>query len=318
MDLIKKYVIGIDLGGTKISTALADENGQVISSTTVATNAVDGENAVLNRIISTVEKVIQEGNIGNEEIKAIGIGSPGPLDSEKGMIICTPNLPFVNFDLVTPLKSKFNTDVYLDNDANVATIGEYMLGAGKGSKNCVFFTVSTGVGGGAIIDGKIYRGSTSNALEIGHTTVAPFGPRCNCGNIGCLEAVSSGTAIGKRGRDAISSKVGTSLRKYNEITSFEVFTEAKNGDKVAIQIIDEALTYLGIGVANAITIFDPDVVIIGGGVSKAGEIVFDKVKEVVNTRCFKSMAEHCEVVPAALGTDAGVIGAVALAILESN
>lgn len=315
---MKKYVVGIDLGGTKISTALADENGQVLQSTTVATNAVEGEGAVLNRIISTVETVLNEGKIKAEEVKAIGIGSPGPLDSAKGMIICTPNLPFVNFDLVTPLKEKFNTDVYLDNDANVATIGEYMFGAGKGSKNCVFFTASTGVGGGAIIDGKIYRGSTSNALEIGHITVAPFGPRCNCGNIGCLEALSSGTAIGKRGKEAVSSNVETSLRNYDEITSYEVFTEAKNGDKVASQIIDEALTYLGIGVANAITIFDPDVVIIGGGVSKAGKIIFDKVQEVVNTRCFKSMAEHTKVVPAALGTDAGVIGAVALAILESK
>ncbi|MGL5152620.1 MAG: ROK family protein [Clostridium sp.] len=315
---MKNYVVGIDLGGTKISTALADLEGNVISNVTVPTNAVEGEEAVLNRIFGTVEEVIKKGQVSIEDVKAIGIGSPGPLDSKKGMIICTPNLPFVNFDLVTPLKERFNTNVYLDNDANVATIGEFMLGAGKGTQNCVFFTASTGVGGGAIVDGKIYRGSTSNALEIGHITVAPFGPRCNCGNIGCLEAISSGTAIGKRGREAVESKVETSLRKYDNITSFEVFEEAKAGDKVASQIIDEALTYLGIGVANAITIFDPDVVIIGGGVSKAGDIVFEKVREVVNTRCFKSMAEYCKVVPAGLGTDAGVIGAVALAILESK
>ncbi|MGL4774322.1 MAG: ROK family protein [Clostridium sp.] len=315
---MSKYVVGIDLGGTKISTALADLEGNVISNTTVPTNAVEGEEAVLNRIIKTVETVIEKAEAKQEDIKAIGIGSPGPLDSNKGIIICTPNLPFTNFNLVKPLTEKFNTQVYLDNDANVATIGEYMLGAGKGTQNCVFFTASTGVGGGAIVDGKIYRGSTSNALEIGHMTVAPFGPRCNCGNIGCLEAMSSGTAIGKKGREAVNSKVETSLKKYDNVTSFEVFKEAKAGDKVAIQIIDEALTYLGIGVANAISIFDPDVVIIGGGVSKAGEIVFDKVREVVNTRCFKSMAENCRIEPAALGTDAGVIGAVALALLESK
>ena len=191
-----------------------------------------------------------------------------------------------------------------------------MLGAGRGKKNMVYFTVSTGVGGGAIVDGNIYRGNTSNALEIGHTTVAPFGPRCGCGNVGCLEAVSSGTAIGKRGREAVATKVETSLKDYENVTSYEVFKEAEKGDAVAKDIIEDALSYLGIGVANAISIFDPEMVVIGGGVSKAGDIVFERVREVVKKRCFKSMSDACEIVPAGLGTDAGVIGAVALALLE--
>ena len=315
---MQKFVVGVDLGGTKISTALSNLNGEVISQTTVPTNAHEGEIPVLNRIVDSIDKVIKDGGATYKDVKSIGIGSPGPLDAEKGVIIYTPNLPFKNFNLVDPLKNKFEVPVFLDNDANVATIGEFMFGAGRGAKNVLFFTVSTGVGGGAILDGKIYRGHTSNALEIGHMTVNPDGPRCNCGNIGCVEATSSGTAIGKRGQEAVNSKVETSLRKYEKVTSYEVFVEAAAGDEVCKDIIDNALNYLGIAVANAVSIFDPEVIIIGGGVSKAGNIVFDTVRKVVDKRCFKSMAESVKIVPAGLGTDAGVVGAVALALLETE
>lgn len=312
----KKYVIGIDLGGTKISGALADLDGKLLSQHTMPTNASEGEAPVLGRIIEVIEKVMKEAGKTSDEVKAIGIGSPGPLDAKSGIIITTPNLPFKNFQLVKPIEEKFNIPTYLDNDANVAAIGEFMLGAGKGTTNMVYVTVSTGVGGGAILNGKIYRGSTSNALEIGHTTVLPDGPRCNCGNYGCVEALASGTAIARQGREAVESGLDTSLRDYENVTSYEVFKEAEKGDKVSKEILDKSLTYLGIGVANIISSFDPDMVVIGGGVAQAGKIVFDKVQEVVDTRCFKAMSEYCKILPAALGKDAGVVGAVALALLE--
>lgn len=314
----KNYVIGIDLGGTKISGAISDLEGNILSQDTTPTLAEEGEEAVLNRIIKVIEKVMSDSGKNSEEVKAIGIGSPGPLDAKKGIIITTPNLPFKDFALVEPIKKKFGINTYLDNDANVAAIGEYLFGAGKGTKNMVFITVSTGVGGGAIINGDIYRGNTSNALEIGHTTLVEDGPRCNCGNYGCTEALASGTAIAKRAKEAIESGAKTSLTSYEKVTSYEVFVEAKKGDKVASDIADKCLNYLGICVANIVNTFDPEMVIIGGGVSKAGNIVFDKVKEVVNIRAFKAMAEACKIVPAGLGTDAGVIGAVALALLESR
>lgn len=315
---MKNYVVGVDLGGTKISTALSDLEGKVINQTTIPTDAHEGEMPVLNRIINSIEKVVNDSAISYEDIKGIGIGSPGPLDAKQGIIITTPNLPFKNFNLVKPISEKFGVPVFLDNDANVAAIGEFMFGAGKGAENIVFFTVSTGVGGGAILNGKVYRGHTSNALEIGHMTVAPHGPRCNCGNVGCVEATSSGTAIAKRAHEALSTKVETSLRKYENVTSYEVFVEAAAGDSVAKDIIDDAMNYLGIAVANAVSIFDPEYVIIGGGVSKAGDVVFDTVRKVVDKRCFKSMAESVKIVPAGLGTDAGLIGAVALALLETQ
>ena len=315
---MKNYVIGVDLGGTKISTAISTLDGKIVSQTVIPTNAIDGEEPVLRRILQTIEEVLDLAQVTPEEVQAIGIGSPGPLDAKNGTIITTPNLPFRNYNVVAPIKEKFGIPVYLDNDANVAAIGEFMFGAGKGKQNIVYFTVSTGVGGGAVLNGQAYRGNTSNALEIGHMTVNAHGPRCNCGNIGCLEAIASGTAIGKKGREAVLTKVETSLRNYQEITSYEVFVEAKKGDEVAKEIVDNAMNYLGIGVANAISIFDPEMVIIGGGVSKVGDILFDTVRKVVNKRCFKSMAEACEIVPAGLGVDAGVVGAVALAILESK
>ena len=315
---MKKYVIGVDLGGTKISTAISTIEGNILANVVLTTKSEEGEAAVLGRIVQSIDEVIVGSSTSIDEIEAIGIGSPGPLDAKKGIIITTPNLPFKNYNLVQPLKEKYNIPVYLDNDANAAAIGEYMFGAGKGKNSIVYFTVSTGVGGGAVLDGKVYRGHTSNALEIGHTTVDPNGPRCNCGNLGCLEAMSSGTAIAKKGKEAVSTNVETSLKKHDTVTSYEVFKEAEAGDEVAKDIIDNALTYLGIGVANAIATFDPEMIIIGGGVSKAGDIVFDTVKKVVNKRCFKSMAESCEIVPAGLGSDAGVVGAVALAIIESR
>jgi glucokinase len=316
---MKNYVIGIDLGGTKINGALADMEGNVLSMCTLKTNAFEGSDAVLNRIFKVISTVAMDGGKSIDEIKAIGIGSPGPLDIKEGTIIVTPNLPFKNFKLVEKIENKFGVKTYLDNDANVAAIGEYMLGAGIGKQNIVYITVSTGVGGGAIINGKIYRGNTFNALEIGHMTILPEGPLCNCGNNGCLETLASGTAIGKRANEAVKV-TSTSLSKYaaGTVTSFEVFEEAKKGDKVAKEILDTCLTYLGIGVSNIITNFDPEMVIIGGGVSKGGQIVFDKVREVVKERCFDAMAERCKIVPAGLGTNAGVIGAVALAIMESK
>lgn len=313
-----RFVVGIDLGGTKISGAVASFDGNIISQYTLPTKAEEGEMAVLERIITVAEKVIVDFKVNREKIVAIGIGSPGPLDAKEGKIITTPNLPFKNFNIVKPLKDKFNIPVYLDNDGNAAAIGEYVFGAGKGTSNMVFITVSTGIGGGAVLNGKIYRGNTSNALEIGHMTLEKDGPRCNCGNYGCAEALASGTAIGRAAREEVAKGADTSLASCENITSYEVFKEAEKGDAVAQKVLDKALSYLGICVANIVTSFDPEVVVIGGGVSKGGNIVFEKVKEVVSDRCFKSMAESTKIVPAALGTDAGVIGAVALAIMETG
>lgn len=310
----KKYVVGVDLGGTKIYTALVDLEGNIIKEKTVETLAFEGKNAVMGRIIDAINYVID----GTEKnlIKSIGIGSPGPLDVKNGVIIENSNLPFKNFEIVKTIREAYDLPTYLDNDANVATLGEFMFGAGKGTENMVFITASTGIGGGAVINGKLFRGTTGNALEIGHTIVANEGPRCGCGNIGCAEALGSGTAIGKRAKEAVATNVETSLKNYENVTSKEVFKEAANGDRVAKNILETSLNYLGIAVANTITNFDPEKVVIGGGVINGGSIVLDTIRRVVGERALKTFADSCTVEKAVLGGKAGVLGAAALAITE--
>lgn len=191
-----------------------------------------------------------------------------------------------------------------------------MFGAGKGTENMIFITASTGIGGGAVLNGKLFRGATGNALEVGHMTVSTEGPRCGCGNVGCAEALGSGTAIGKRAKEAVLSNVKTSLKNYDNVTSKEVFKEAANGDRVAKKILNTSLTYLGIAVANTITNFDPEKVVVGGGVVNGGDIVIDTIKNVVEERCMAAFVENCTIEKAVLGGKAGVLGAAALAITE--
>ena len=309
----KKYVVAVDLGGTKIYTALVNLEGDIIKEKVVKTEAEKGPEVVMDNIKSTIDFVIDGVDIN--EIKSIGIGSPGPLDVKKGMILETPNLPMKNYNLVQKIKDKYNLPTYLDNDANAATLAEFMFGAGKGTENMVFVTVSTGIGGGAIINGKIYRGSTSNAAELGHMTVKADGPRCGCGNRGCAEALSSGTAIMKRAKEALSTHVKTELKKYEEVTAKEVFIEAKNGDIVANDILTEALTYLGVFVANVANSFDPDMIVLGGGVINGGDIVLETVKKEFSKRALPIIASNCKIVKAELEGKAGVLGAAAVAIM---
>ena len=310
----KKYVVGVDLGGTKIYTALVDLEGNIVNEKVVETLAEEGQEAVSERILDTIANVIA--GVDNELIKAIGVGSPGPLDAKKGIIFEPSNLPFKNYEIVKTIKDRFNLPTYLDNDANVATLAEFMFGAGKGTENMVYITVSTGIGGGAIINGKLYRGHTANALEVGHMTVSKEGPRCGCGNVGCAESFASGTAIGKRAKEAVASKVVTSLKKYDNVTAKEVFMEAAEGDAEAKRILDNALYYLGITVGNVMSHLDPEKVVMGGGVINGGDIVLETVKKVVAERCLSVFAENCSIEKAKLGGQAGVLGAAALAITK--
>lgn len=311
-----KYVIGVDLGGTKIYTALVDLEGEIQKEIIISTEADKGQEHVKKNINKTIDYILE--GISKEDIKAIGIGSPGPLDLEQGMIITNSNLPFKNFKIVESIKNRYEIDTYLDNDANAATLAEYMFGAGKGSKNMVYVTASTGIGAGAVLNGSILRGSTGNALELGHMTVCKEGPRCGCGNIGCAEALGSGTAITKRAREAVASNAETSLKNYTEVTSKEVFIEAKKGDRVCKEILNSALSYLGIAVANIANIIDPEVIVVGGGVTNGGSIVLDKIEEEVKVRSLKTIANNVKIYKAQLGGKAGVLGAAALAIIESN
>lgn len=313
---MSKLFIGVDLGGTKIYTALADERGNILKEIIKPTEASNGYEQIVEKIKESIRYVSKD--VKEDKVVSIGIGSPGPLDVKNGLIVDPPNLPFKNFNIVKALKDEFKLPVFLDNDANAATLAEYKFGAGVGTTNMIFITASTGVGAGAVLNKSIYRGSTSNALELGHTTVHYSGNRCGCGNRGCVESMSSGTAIKKQADEALKSNIETSLRKYEVVTAKEVFTEASNGDKLSSEILREALGYLGVAVSNAANAFDPDMIVIGGGVSEGGQIVLDIISEEMKNRCLKPILNNCVVKKAQLGGKAGVLGAVALAIVESN
>lgn len=313
----KNYIVGIDLGGTKISGAISNKGGEILYRKIIDTLASEGADKVLERIVWLINHMITELNINKKDVVGVGIASPGPLNSVEGIIIETPNLPFNNFPLKSTVEKETGIKVFIENDANAAALGEFLYGAGKGAVNLIYVTVSTGIGGGIIIDKKLYSGKTGNAGEIGHTTVEPNGPRCNCGNYGCLEVMSSGTAIARIAKERLadnekSNKEKSLLSTFENITSREVFECALKGDKLALEVVDYTLNYLGIGLANLINIFDPEMIIIGGGVSKVGDMLFDRIKKIAVERSFKVMSDTVKILPASLGTDAGVVGALAI------
>lgn len=311
----KKYIIGIDLGGTKISAAISDTGGNIFYKKTVPTLTSEGPASVVGRIENLIEEAIKYKNASSDEVAGIGIGSPGPLDPKKGVILDAANLPgFVNLPLAEPIEKKFGIKTYVENDANAAALGELWFGAGRGCRNFVYVTVSTGVGGGIIINGDIYQGNTGNAGEIGHITIDPSGPRCNCGNYGCLEVLASGTAVARIANERLAGGEDSILKDCEKVTSKEVFEAAANGDKLASDVVAYCLNYLGIGMANLVHLFDPERIVIGGGVSKAGPIVFDTVRKVIKQRCFKKLAETVQVVPAELGVESGLVGALGVVL----
>lgn len=321
----KRFIIGVDLGGTKIATGIIDINGKILSKNKEPTLIKNGPEGVISQMIRMVEENLKKIKISLKEVKGIGIGAAGPLDTKKGIIIEPPNLPgWKNVQLVKPFKEKFSLPVYLDNDANAACLGEWYFGAGKGTKNMVYLTVSTGIGGGVIIEGKLYHGANDNAGEIGHMTINPDGPLCGCGNRGCLEAHASGTSIARYAKEILKGYKGKTLilefseNNIEKVTAEIVFKSAKAGDRLAEKIVNKTSEYLGIGVANVINIFNPEKVVLGGGVTKAGEMLFKIVRKVAKERAMSSLFKAVKIVPAKLKGDVGIIGAATLVLEGEN
>ncbi len=312
-------VLAIDLGGTKIITALISNDGEMLASETCPTLADEGPESVTKRIFAAIDHLLSLRNIIPSQIYGISIAAAGAIDSGKGIITLSPNLPgWCDIPLKSIVQERYKINTFLINDAKAAALGEYHFGAGKGAKNLIFVTVSTGIGGGIIIDGKLYSGASGGAGEIGHMTIDTNGPQCHCGNVGCWETLASGTAVAKETIRRIRGGEKSSLiemveGKIENITAKEVSLAAQNGDILASQVIDRAMGYLGVGMVNLVNIFNPEVIIIGGGMSKMGSLLFDPVKRMVAERAFKLMAEAVRIVPAQLGDDAGVFGAAVFA-----
>ncbi|AYO31192.1 ROK family protein [Biomaibacter acetigenes] len=312
-----RYVVGIDVGGTKIAACLMDEEGKMPGRATFPTLASEGPKAVIGRIKQSFFEVLKQGQIEQNQVAALGIGMPGPLDTKKGIVKNTPNLPgWIDIPLLQILKSEINLPMVLENDANAAALGENLYGAGKGIDNFVYITISTGIGGGVVLNGRLFKGQDGNAAEIGHMTINFDGPRCGCGNQGCWEAYASGTALARFAREKIAAGEATKIKELageENIKAEHVFAAAKKGDKFALELIEKEGFYLGVGLANVVNAYNPKRIAIGGGLTHEWNMFYDRMMQVMRERALGASIEGLEVVKAALSKDVGVIGAAAVA-----
>jgi len=300
--------IAVDIGGTKTEVAIGEERVEKFK---VIPTPAEFEN-FLSSLFLLIERVGK-----GKKIKAIGISAPGPLDPVKGLIFPSPNLKWKEAKIKEVLEKRFTLPVFLENDANLAGLGECFQGAGKGADSVFYITVSTGIGGAFILQGKIYQGASFDAGEIGHTVVLDNGPRCNCGRKGCLEALSSGTAIAKRAKRGLKryphSLIWQLVENRKELVDAQVVVKAvRAGDEFACKIWEESCRFLALGVANMISLLNPQKVIIGGGISKAGEILFRPLRKMVKEIGWKRAVRYCRIEKAKLRNPA-IVGALVYA-----
>jgi len=311
-------IIGVDLGGTKIRAVLTDDSGNFLARTGLPTEASAGQEQVIDNIVLAVNTVME--NADSSQVVGLGIGAPGPLNPRSGVVYSPPNLPgWNNVPLRNILENRLGLPVFLGNDANLAALGEYTFGAGKDYRYLVYMTVSTGIGGGIIEDGRILDGAKGAAGEIGHMTIEAFGPRCNCGNLGCLEVLASGTAIRRRAIEMLqtgrkSLLLELSGGKLENITSEMVELAARQQDSAALELLEQTAVYLGVGVTNILHLFNPEIVVIGGGVSRIGDLIITPMLAEVARRAMPAFREGVPIVATDLGDDIGLYGAVALVL----
>ncbi len=311
------YFIGIDIGGTNIESGIIGDNYRIFNRKSTPTFVHEGKERVLDRICGLIQELIEENPL--DSIKGIGIGSAGVINIEDGIIVTSPNFPdWKNVPLKDIIFKKFGIETILDNDANVVIFGEYLVGAAKGASSLIGLTLGTGVGGAIILDGKIWHGCEGMAGEIGHMTIYPDGHKCGCGNFGCLEAYASAKAIVNQARERISHISKNSVYKLagvedlSELTAAHIYKAAIGGDELAIGVLSKVGEYLGLALGSLTNIFNPDMIIIGGGVINAWDFFYSSLINEVKKRAFSRPAERVKILPAKLGKDAGIIGAAGL------
>ncbi len=315
-------ILGIDLGGTKILTSVINSKGEMLSRDHSVTPAAKGPDGVIQAIRASAERAVEGASIPMDRITAVGVGAPGLADGKAGILFTSPNLPgWKDVPLRDILQEKFKKGVFLINDGNAAALGEYYFGAAKGTSHFIYVTISTGIGGGIVVDGKVLLGSKGMAGEIGHMTIADEGPLCHCGNRGCWEALASGTALAKAARKRIEAGADTTILSFAEgkieqVTAQTVQSAAEKGDPLANQLILKTAHYFGVGLANLVNIFNPEMIVIGGGLSNMGDRLLKPAYQVAEERAFKQAYRAVRFVRAALGRNSGVIGAAAFAFDE--
>ncbi len=316
------YNIGIDLGGTNIKVGVVDENYNIIGKSNIKTNLPRPGEEIAESIAQGVREACKSAGIDIKDVNSIGIGTPGVANRNTGIVLHSNNLGFENFPLGEILEKKLGTHIYVENDANAAAFGEVVNGAGKGYKNVVVITLGTGVGGGIIIDGKIYTGYNFCGGEVGHTVIEYNGRQCSCGRKGCFEAYSSATALINFTKEAMERDkdtkmwdiAGGDIANVDGKTAFDGF---RAGDKTATEVVDTYINYLGCGLTNMVNIFQPELLLIGGGICKEGSNLTDPLKKYVAKECYcidpnsSTKLDICK-----LGNDAGIIGAAYLYTLK--
>ncbi len=315
-DKEKRYILCADLGGTQIRAALCTAEDGIIRRTATPTMAHEGPEKVIARLADQMRRAAEA--VPGDEILAAGIAAPGPLDPWKGIVRGAPNLPgWRNVPLADAVSRELGIPTFIGNDANLAALGEHVFGVGRGVDDMIYITVSTGIGGGIISGGRLLLGSRGLAAEVGHQTLEAHGVRCNCGNIGCMEAYASGTAIARRAKELVSSGRSSSLAGLASITARDVAEAARDGDSLAGEVMREAGFYLGVGIVNLLHLFNPSRIILGGSVTKSWDLFADTMWKTIRSRAQAPYLEGLDIVRAALGDDAGLMGAMAL-VLEKE
>lgn len=301
--------LGIDIGGTNIRLGVVDDKGKILLRKRLPTLKEQGKEVVIVRLLKAINSIIGDSKY---TIRGIGIGCPGPLDSKRGIVLSPPNLPdWKDLHLREIVKRRFNLPVYLENDANCAGLGESWQGAGKGASSMVLFTLGTGIGSALILNKKLWKGKDGFASELGHVSINPKGPKCKCGNRGCLELYASATAVVRRIKQALKKGMKSKVFKPTKenITAAKIYQAAKMGDELSKRILDETGFYLGVAIANIVNALNPEIVVLSGGMTKAGRLLFDKIKGTVKSRALKEAVGGLKIVLGKLGEDAGIIGA---------
>lgn len=307
------WIVGVDIGGTNLRVGLVPfDGGDPVAVMNAPTRPERGPEEVVESVVTMVRTAIT--TVDAERVAGIGVGAPGPLDQGRGVVLETPNLGWRDVPVAELIARGTNLAVVLDNDANCFAYGEWWLGAGRRTERLIGLTLGTGIGGGIVLGGEIYRGTSDAAGEVGHMSIDFDGRRCACGSRGCVEAYASGSAIAARAAEGIVNGADSKLSALADgdqvrITAEDVCEAAAEGDGYALQILDETARILGVAIANLIHIFNPGIIVIGGGVAAAGELLFAPLRAEAELRAFRSAVAVCRIVPAELPATAGLIGA---------
>lgn len=312
-----KYYVGVDLGGTNIAVGLVDENGKIIAKDSTKTLHERGYEAIVADMSRLYFKLLEETGINEADVVSAGIGAPGSVDYNKGIILYANNLDFNNVPLADELKKHINKPVFVDNDANCAAWAEFVAGSAKGCKSAVVITLGTGVGGGVIVDSKMQSGYNFCGGELGHMVIDVNGPLCTCGRKGCFEVYSSATGLINMTKEFAEETKNSKLWDYTNDGNFNgrtAFLAAKDGDETAKAVVEKFTDYLAVGIVNLINIFQPEIFVIGGGLSNEGDNLINPLKKKVFSQTYTNpeVVPMCDIVRAQLGNDAGIIGAALL------